>query len=509
MVKTPLLTVRPVAMDRRLKADVLLVPALAVDGKAKLPPLPTWPEPTAARVADLLHRHHLNKKAGAVDAVVLPASAPFGRVALVSLGEKKPAAADDVRNAAAAAMEWCGRYHAASVAVVADTLSNVAEDGPAAWVEGAILGGFRYLSMRSKPSENGGTTVSTLLLATTSQPSRPLVEAIRRAEKIARAVNLARFIGHEPPNVINPVTLARRAAALARQHHLHCRILDDRKLRAMKMGAILAVGGGSVTKPRIIVLEYAGRNPRSRPVVLVGKAVTLDSGGYSLKPADSIPDMKYDKCGGVAVLATLVAAAELRLPQRVVGVIGAVENMISDTAYRPGDIVTAGNGVTIEVDNTDAEGRLVLADCLHFAEKAYRPTAMIDLATLTGACTIALGNACAAILSTSDSLASALVEAGERTGERLWRLPLWPVYREQINGTDGDIKNSGGRQAGTITAAMFLKEFVSEKTLWAHLDIAGVANLTKPQPTCPIGATGFGVRLLVDYLTRLGAGNRR
>ncbi len=508
-MKILLLAVRPVVMDHRLKADVLLVPVVTANGKARLPSLPTLPEGVTSRLADLAHRHHLNKKAGAVDGVVLPASAPFGRVALISLGEKKPVPAADVRNAAAAAMDWCGRFHAASVALVTDALSNVAEDGPAAWVEGAILGGFRYLSMRSKPPENGGTPVSTLLLATTSPPSRPLVEAIRRAEKTARAVNLARYIGHEPPNVINPVTLARRAAALARQHRLRCRVLDDRKLRAMKMGAILAVGGGSATKPRIIVLEHVGRSPRSRPVVLVGKAVTLDSGGYSLKPADTIPDMKYDKCGGVAVLATLVAAAELRLPQRVVGVIGAVENMISDTAYRPGDIVTAGNGATIEVDNTDAEGRLVLADCLHYAERTYRPTAMIDLATLTGACTIALGNACAAILSPDDALTSALIEAGERTGERLWRLPLWPVYREQINGTDGDLKNSGGRQAGTITAAMFLKEFVGETTPWAHLDIAGVANLTKAQPTCPIGATGFGVRLLVEYLTKLGAGSRK
>lgn len=502
-MKTPLLTVRCVALDRRLKADVLLVPVVTANGRASRPPLPTLPGSAAERVADLIHRHHLNKKAGAVDAAVLPSSAPFGRVALVSLGEKKPAAAADVRNAAAAAMEWCSRYQVASVAVAADALSNVTEEGAAAWVEGAILGNFRYLSMRSKPPENGGLPVSSLLLATAGRPDRALVETIRRTEKIARAVNLARALGHEPPNVINPVTLARRAAGLARRYGLRCRILDDRKLRALKMGAILAVGGGSATKPRMIVLEHVGRNPRSRPIVLVGKAVTLDSGGYSLKPADSIPDMKYDKCGGVAVLATLVAAAELRLPQRVVGVIGAVENMISDTAYRPGDIVTAGNGVTIEIDNTDAEGRLVLADCLHYAEKTFRPAAMIDLATLTGACTIALGNACAAILSPDDALTSALIAAGERTGERLWRLPLWPVYREQINGTDGDIKNSGGRQAGTITAAMFLKEFVSERTPWAHLDIAGVANLTKAQPTCPIGATGFGVRLLVDYLTRL------
>ena len=321
-----------------------------------------------------------------------------------------------------------------------------------------------------------------------------------RAAKTAEAVNLTRSLGHEPPNVINPLTLAARAAGLARQYKLRCRILNDRQMRAMKMGAFLAVGGGSATKPRMIVLEHRGRRPQSRPIVLVGKALTIDTGGYSIKPGDSIPDMKYDKCGGTAVIGTLVAAAMLKLPQRIVGVIGAAENMISAEAYRPGDIVTAASGTTIEVISTDAEGRLVLADCLHYAEKTYNPTAIIDLATLTGACTVALGDACAGLFSPDDRLARNLFEAGERTDERLWRLPMWPVYREQIVGTDGDIKNVGGRLAGSITAAMFLKEFVSDKTPWAHLDIAGTAFGSKASAICPAGATGYGVRLLIDYL---------
>jgi len=212
--------------------------------------------------------------------------------------------------------------------------------------------------------------------------------------------------------------------------------------------------------------------------------------------------MKYDKCGGMAVIGALVAAARLKIKQRVVGIIGAAENMISDRAYRPGDIVRAANGKTIEVLNTDAEGRMVLADCLHYAERTYKPAAMIDLATLTGACEIALGGACAAILSNNDKLTNALIDSGEQTGERLWRLPLWEAYREQIAGTDGDIKNTGGRGGGAITAAMFLKEFVDKKTPWAHLDIAGTATVTKATPICPIGATGFGVRLLMDFIRK-------
>jgi len=268
------------------------------------------------------------------------------------------------------------------------------------------------------------------------------------------------------------------------------------------MGAITAVGQGSASKPRMIIFEHPGSRPKSKPIVLVGKALTMDTGGYCIKPGASIPDMKYDKQGGMTVIGVMVAAARLKLKQRIVGIVGAAENMISGDAYLPGDIIRAYNGKTIEVINTDAEGRLVLADCLHYGEKTYSPAAMIDLATLTGACVIALGSACGGLMGTDDKLADALIESGERTDERLWRLPMLPEYREQITGTDGDLKNVGGREAGTITAGMFLKEFVSDKTPWAHLDIAGVASITKAVPTCPVGATGFGVRLLIDYIQR-------
>lgn len=499
------LTVRLAKLDYNLRADVLFVPATVSNGKIEIPSVRGLSGVLRRRLDNLARCYHGGKQAGAVDDAVLPPDSPIGRLAVVCLGENKPVKSTDVLSAAGLASDWCLKHRVARAAVAVDALTTTADkEAVGTWVEGMVLGRFRFTAMRSKPPENGDVQISSLILASGKTPAAKTAAAAERARRLAETVNLARTIGHEPPNVINPVTLARRAQALARKYGLRCRVIDDRRLRAMKMGAMLAVGGGSATKPRLIVLEYAGRGRRAKPVVLVGKAVTLDTGGYTLKPGPSIPEMKYDKSGGVAVLGVLIAAAKLKLRQRLIGVIGAVENMISGEAYRPGDIVRAANGKTVEIISTDAEGRLVLADCLHWAEKTYRPAAMIDVATLTGACRVALGEVCAAVLSNDDDMAAALVDSGERTNERLWRMPLWPEYREPLMGGDADLKNSAGPNGGCMTAAAFLKEFVGEKTPWAHLDIAAMAYLTKQNPICPIGATGFGIRLLVDYLERHG-----
>ena len=497
------LAVRTAKLDNRLRADVLLVPVLIHDGKPDVPALRGLAPRVARRLGELARRYHGSKQAGAMDDIVMPPGSPIGRIALISLGETKPVKRNDVRNAAGTATDWCNKHRAGSAAVAIEALKAAAgEDAVGVWVEGAVLGAYRFVELRTKPPENGDAGFSSLSLATNSANTGRMSRDADRAKRLAETVNLIRNIAHEPPNVINPVTLARRVQALARRYRLRCRIFDDRQLRTMKMGAMLAVGGGSTTKPRMIVLEYPGSRPASKPIVLVGKAVTLDSGGYSLKPAANIPEMKYDKCGGMAVLGVLLAVAALKLRRRVVGIIGAVENMISGEAYRPGDILRAANGKTIEIQSTDAEGRLVLADCLHYAEKTFDPAVLIDIATLTGACRIALGEMCAAVLTENDEVAAALIESGERTNERLWRMPLWPEYREPMVGTDADLKNSGGPNGGTMTAAMFLKEFVGDEMTWAHLDIAGVASILKQTPICPIGATGFGVRLLVDYIER-------
>ncbi|RPJ41247.1 MAG: leucyl aminopeptidase, partial [Chloroflexi bacterium] len=317
------------------------------------------------------------------------------------------------------------------------------------------------------------------------------------------AVKMARDLSHEPANIINPLTLSERAQQVAQQAGLKLQILDDQQLAEMGAGAILAVGQGSQTGPCMIILEYAGQEPGASPVVLVGKAITFDTGGYSIKSTEGIVGMKYDKCGGVDVLAALQAAAALKLKTPLVGIIAAAENMISAEAYRPDDIITTLNGKTVEIISTDAEGRLVLADALAYAQKEYQPRAVIDLATLTGGVVTALGKVRAGLLSNNDELSAALFAAGEKTGERLWRLPLDEEYSQKMKGDDADLKNSGGREGHCILGGAFLKAFVADDIPWAHLDIAGVADTDKDLPYSPKGATGFGIRLLIEYLENL------
>jgi len=252
------------------------------------------------------------------------------------------------------------------------------------------------------------------------------------------------------------------------------------------------------------VLEYAGQAPAgTAPVVLVGKAITFDTGGYSIKTSDGILGMKYDKSGGVAVMATLIAAASLKLAQPLVGIIPAAENMISGGSYHPDDILVSMSGKTIEIVSTDAEGRLILADALTYAQRNYKPKALIDIATLTGGVVVALGHVRAAILSNDDELYQALFTAGETTHERLWRLPLDEDYKELIKSQDADMKNSGPREASTIMGATFLKQFVEEGVIWAHLDVAGMADINAPLPYYAKGSTAFGVRLFIEYLKNL------
>jgi leucyl aminopeptidase len=316
---------------------------------------------------------------------------------------------------------------------------------------------------------------------------------------------LARSLAHQPANVINPITLAERARVVAERSGLKITVLDDRQLAEMGAGAILAVGRGSQTPARMIILEYAGQefSPDGKPVVLVGKAITFDTGGYSIKNTEGIVGMKYDKCGGVDVLATMQLVSALKIKTPVVGIISAAENMISGESYRPDDIITSLSGKTIEIISTDAEGRLVLADGLAYAQKNYQPRAIIDLATLTGGVVTALGRVRAGLMSNNDALANSLFEAGEATGERLWRLPLDEEYSRNMKGEDADLKNSGGREGHAILGGAFLKAFVSDDVPWAHLDIAGVADTNKELPHLSGGATGFGVRLLLEYLENL------
>lgn len=357
---------------------------------------------------------------------------------------------------------------------------------------GLLLGAYEFSKYKKPAKETAG----------------PLAVVMPKADfdevkTICDAQNMAREWAHEPASVINPWTLSERAEAFAQIYGLKCTILDDEQLAEMGAGAIVAVGQGSKTPSRMIILEYPGTKP-GKPVVLVGKALTFDSGGLSLKTTTGMPDMKYDKCGAMAVFGILRAVSQLKLETPVTGVICAAENMPDGRAYRPDDILRSLSGKTIEVKSTDAEGRLVLADGLTYAQRNLDPRCMIDYATLTGACVVALGHVFAGLMCTDDELFGGLYASGEKTQERVWRMPLDEDFADKLKSPDADLKNSGGREGGTCTAGMFLKAFVEDGMPWAHMDIAGTAyNMDGSDYYVP-GATGFGIRLTVDWLRSLG-----
>jgi len=421
---------------------------------------------------------------------------------LVSLGASDKIIPDTFRQAGGSVGKWL-RQSGAKAAEFKVSSDEFDADPSIlqAFLEGVLLGAYRFESF--KKESHSSKPIAFYLQA--DRPDPALTKLAERVTKMASIVYLARDWAHEPANIINPETLAERVSALAGYAGLKCRVVEMPELEEMGAGGLVNVGKGSKTPSRLIVLEYAGQNPApgAKPVVLVGKALTFDSGGYSLKTTEGIQGMKYDKCGGLAVAATLLAAAELKYKSPLVGVIGAAENMVSAEAYRPDDILTMLSGKTVEIVSTDAEGRLVLADALTYSQRNFKPSAIIDLATLTGGVMVALGRVRAGLMANNDELAQALLASGEATHERLWRLPLDDDYFNLIKGDDADIKNSGGREAHSVMGGKFLEQFIDDGVKWAHLDIAAVADLPKDSPYCPKGATGFGIRLLVDYLENL------
>lgn len=328
-----------------------------------------------------------------------------------------------------------------------------------------------------------------------------LKAGFKKGEILAEAAIYTRNLCNQPPNVMNPGRMAAEAEALAAEFDVDCEILETRDLEDLQMNALLAVGKGSTQQPRLIILKYSKGPKGMKPIALVGKGVTFDSGGISLKPSKNMDEMKFDMSGGAVVLGVIRAVAALNLPVNVVAAIPAVENLPDGNASKPGDIVKAMNGKTIEILNTDAEGRLILADALSYIEKEYDPGVIVDLATLTGAVVVALGSAAAGIMGNDDGLIEDLRRFGDNAGERLWPLPLYDDYREQIKSDVADIKNIGGGPAGVTVGGAFLSHFIEEGRRWAHIDIAGVAWTTKDTPLAKKGATGFGVRLLAEWLS--------
>jgi leucyl aminopeptidase len=364
--------------------------------------------------------------------------------------------------------------------------------------EGLLLAAYRFDLYREKSSENIAPLQAAALLIGSSRDKAAAETVAREAAAVCNGIYRARDLVNLPGNHKSPLVLAETAQQIAQQQGISCTLLPRAELESRGFGALLGVAQGSPRDPYLIVLEYRGGTKDERPVALVGKGVVFDAGGISLKPAEKMDEMKMDMAGGAAVLGAVQAVAELKLPVNLVAVVPAVENLPSGTAFRPGDILTSLSGKTIEVLNTDAEGRLILADALTWVGQ-YNPRVVIDVATLTGACIVALGHHASAVLGNHEGLIRELIKAGERCGDRLWQLPLWDEYDTQLKGDFGDIKNSVGRPAGTITAAAFLKQFAGDYT-WAHLDIAGTAWADKNTPGSPKGGTGVGVRLLVEYL---------
>src|SRR5436305_2853574 len=359
---------------------------------------------------------------------------------------------------------------------------------------------YKYDAYITVKKDDKAPAIEATLVPLDGIDSRRLKHIEAEANAIAGGVRLVRELGNAPPNLMTPTRLAQRAEQAAKAVGIKCTVYGRKEIEKMKMGGLLAVNRGSAEEPRFVVLEYVPKKAKAH-VALVGKGITFDSGGISIKPAEKMEETKFDMCGAAAVIGTMQAAAELELPVRITGVIASTDNLPSGSAYKPSDIITTSNGKTVDDVNTDAEVRMILADAQQYASQ-QKPDHILDYATLTGACVVALGSEAAGLFSNNDELARKLIESGERAGERLWRLPEWDEYKELIRSEWADMKNSGGRWGGAITAAVFLKEFVDCPS-WAHLDIAGTAYMEHETGREARGATGAGVRVTIAFLELL------
>ncbi len=416
------------------------------------------------------------------------------RVLLVGLGRERDFGEREFRDAVGKAARALDQTRVADAVLC---LSAGVKQRDIAWrvSQAAIVAAdavYRFDRMKSKRETTRGLRRLTLLVDLAGL--RTGATALKQAEAIAHGMNFAKDLGNLPSNVCTPTYLAEQAHALAKQHRLGLQVLKRKDMEKLGMGSLLSVARGSVEPPKLIVLQYQGAGRGQRPVALVGKGVTFDTGGISLKPAPEMDEMKFDMCGAASVLGTLRAVAEMKLPLNVVGIIPATENMPSGVATKPGDIVTSMSGQTVEILNTDAEGRLILCDALTYAER-FKPQAVVDIATLTGACVIALGHVVSGLFANDDALAQELLAAADAAHDRAWHLPLLDDYQEQLKSNFADFANIGGRPAGAVTAACFLARF-TKKFKWAHLDIAGTAWKSGKEK----GATGRPVPLLTQFL---------
>ena len=473
---------------------------IVTEARIKLEPIDTLPAELPELVFEYAENLDMTIAADKKLGSVMVSSEGNIRRYVVSLGEKEKVQPDMFRKASASFAYWCMSHNLLKIGCdLPLALLSGNDQNLRALLEGFCIGGFkfdRYITRNKKDRQ----LVSIFIKSNPALPK--LASEIKRASILGEAVDLARDWIHEPGNVINPQRMEERIRVLAQAYGLGCHIIEYPELVSMGAGGIAAVGQGSSAKPRMIIVEYCG-NGNASPISLVGKAITFDTGGYSLKGSEFIQGMKYDKAGGISVLAVLLAASRLQMKVNLVAVIPTAENMISSEAYRPDDILTLLSGHTVEIVSTDAEGRLILADALAYTQRAHKPKAIIDMATLTGGVKIALGSIRAGLLSNSDELAYTICGVGETTGERVWRLPMDEEYFDLIKSDDADMKNSGPREAQTIVGVTFLKQPVSDTVPWAHLQIAAVGDTDKEKPWCGKGPTGFGIRLLLETIERI------
>ncbi|MBN8442555.1 MAG: leucyl aminopeptidase [Thauera sp.] len=483
------------ATPEKFRAGILVAGAFA-DGAL---PAPTAVLDKAAdgRIAALIKRGDLDEKAGSTLLLHELPGAAAERVLLVSLGKAEDFGDKAYRDALGAAAKALSASAAKDAGVLLADTDMAARTLDWRLQQAARIladGAYRFDAPKSgkdAKKERGAKKV-TLLIA--GKVSAALETAVRRGQAIAEGMALAKDLGNQAGNVCTPTHLAHTAQALGKHFKFDVDVLDRDDIEKLGMGSFLSVARGSHEPPKFIVMHYKGGRSKAKPVVLVGKGITFDTGGISLKPGAEMDEMKFDMCGAASVLGTFKAIARMGLPINVVGILPATENMPGGRATKPGDVVTSMSGQTIEILNTDAEGRLILCDALTYAER-FKPACVIDIATLTGACVVALGKIPSGLLANDDELAAELLRRGTDSGDRAWQLPLWEEYQELLKSNFADMGNIGGRYAGTITAACFLARF-AKSYKWAHLDIAGTAWVSGDAK----GATGRPVPLLSEFL---------
>lgn len=461
----------------------------------------TFPSPLRKKIESAIQLNEFNGKENEAVIMYTESLIASPRLLIIGIGEAKKLTLEKLRRGAATAAKNSASLKATSLAFLFPQLHTSSTLPTAeisqALIEGAVLSLYKFDKYQQQNGKKKKLR-SIEIIPPSVSAKREIEKGVDSGKILCEAVYHARDLENAPSNEIYPETLARYVQHAGKKYGFNVTVFEERKIASLKMGGVIGVSKGSENPPRFIILEHNAKAKKNGTIVLIGKGVTFDTGGISIKPAASMAEMKMDMSGAAAVIGTFEAAAQLKIPVHIIGLIPAVENMPSGSAVKPGDILRHYNGMTSEVDNTDAEGRLILADALGYASH-YKPELVIDLATLTGAVVVALGHHATGMMGNDSRLMDKLKEVGEKTYERVWQLPLFDEYEKQIKSDVADVKNVGGRWAGAITAGWFLKKFIGDYK-WIHLDIAGTAILEEALDYAPRGGSGVGVRLLTEFL---------